>query len=69
MPVAQSIYSLYKPTGSMTLQEFIIVFGALQLLLSQLHNIHMLRHINILATFCTIAFSITVVGMCIHNGV
>lgn len=44
------------------------MFGALQLILSQLPDIHTLRHVNILATFCTVAFSATVVAMCIHNG-
>lgn len=64
----QSIYTLYQPSTNLTLQEFIIMFGALQLILSQLPNIHTLRHVNILATFCTIGFSATVVGLCIHNG-
>ena len=29
----QSIYKLYDPNGSMTLQHFIIIFGAVQVLL------------------------------------
>jgi len=44
----QSIYTLYHPSTHITLQEFIIMFGAVQLILSQLPDIHALRHINIL---------------------
>ena len=66
--VPQSIYSLYQPSTHITLQEFIIMFGAVQLLLSQLPDIHTLRHVNYLATFCTVAFATVVVAMSIHNG-
>lgn len=65
---AKSIYTLYQPSTKITLQEFIIMFGAVQLLLSQLPDIHTLRHVNILATFCTIAFSAVAVAMSIYNG-
>ena len=44
------------------------MFGALQLILSQLPDIHSLRYLNILATFCTVGFTAVVVAMCIHNG-
>jgi hypothetical protein len=32
LPCPQSIYKLYDPNGSMTLQHFIIIFGAVQVL-------------------------------------
>jgi len=59
---------LYDPAGSMTLQHFIIIFGALQLLLSQLPTIHSLRGLNTLCTVCTIGFTVTCVAMSIKNG-
>ena len=65
----QSIYSLYKPDGSLTLQEFVIMFGALQLLLSQLPDIGSLRILNQISTVCTLGFTITCVAMSIKNGV
>lgn len=65
----QSIYILYRPNGTMTLQDFIIIFGAVQLLLSQLPTIHSLRRVNFLCTLCTIGFTITCVAMSIKNGV
>ena len=68
IPLAQSIYTLYKPNGSMTLQDFIIIFGAAQLLLSQLPTIHSLRFVNVICTICTIGFTITCVAMSIKNG-
>lgn len=52
----------------MTLQHFIIIFGALQLLLSQLPTIHSLRGLNTLCTVCTIGFTVTCVAMSIKNG-
>lgn len=65
---AKSIYLLYKPDGNITLQEFIIMFGALQLILSQLPTIHSLRGVNVLCTICTLGFTITCVAMSIKDG-
>jgi hypothetical protein len=65
---AQSIYTLYAgPDGKMTLQHFIIIFGGVQLVLSQLPTIHTLRGLNVACTLCTIGFTITCVAMCIKN--
>ena len=52
----------------MTLQHFIIIFGAVQLCLSQLPTIHSLRGLSTVCTFCTVGFSITTVVMSIKNG-
>lgn len=66
---AKSIYTLYAgPDGKMTLQHFIIIFGGVQLVLSQLPTIHTLRGLNVACTLCTIGFTITCVAMCIKNG-
>ena len=67
-PAPQAIYTLYKPDGSMTLQHFIIIFGAVQLLLSQLPTIHSLRGVNAVCTLCTLGFTFTTVAMSIKNG-
>ncbi|KAF6250431.1 lysine histidine transporter-like 5-like protein [Scenedesmus sp. NREL 46B-D3] len=53
----KAIYKAYAPNGSLTLQHCIIIFGALQLLLSQLPNIHALRGLNLLSTMATLAFA------------
>lgn len=52
----------------MTLQHFIIIFGALQLLLSQLPNIHSLRGLNLLSTMATLAFATVVTVLSIVTG-
>ena len=55
-------------SGSLTLQHFIIIFGAIQLLISQLPSIHSLRGLNGICTFCTAAFTAVAIGLCIDNG-
>ena len=67
VPGTQIVYQTYRPGGSVSLQQFIIYFGIIELLLSQLPHIHSLRFLNYLCTFCTVVFSSIVVGMCIHN--
>jgi hypothetical protein len=57
------------PDGSMTLQHFIIIFGALQLLLSQLPNIHSLRMLNMVSTIATLGFALVCTSECqCHTG-
>jgi hypothetical protein len=46
----------------MTLQHFIIIFGGLQLLLSQLPNIHSLRVLNLFSTLATLSFATVATG-------
>jgi hypothetical protein len=65
---SQGIYKAYAPTGSMTLQHFIIIFGAVQLLLSQLPNIHALRGLNMLSTLATLGFATVATAMSIATG-
>lgn len=65
-----AIYQQYTPAEEqhVTLQEWIIVFGAFQLILSQLPDIHSLRLVNMACTFFTICFSATVIGLSIKYG-
>ncbi|KAK9813661.1 hypothetical protein WJX73_002176 [Symbiochloris irregularis] len=65
-----SIYQQYTPADvqHVTLQDWIIVFGAFQLILSQLPDIHSLRLVNLMCTFFTICFSATVIGLSIKYG-
>jgi hypothetical protein len=64
----QIIYQIYKPNGSMQLYEFIIIFGILMLLLSQLPSFHSLRHINLASLVFCLGFSLCVVGGSIYVG-
>jgi hypothetical protein len=67
----QAIFVTYNTSdpSRVTLQEFIIIFGAAQLVLSQLPDIHSLRWFNALCTFCTVAFTVVVMGLLIHAGI
>jgi drug/metabolite transporter (DMT)-like permease len=65
---AQIIYQIYKPNGSMQLYEFIIIFGILMLILSQLPSFHSLRHINLASLVFCLGFSLCVVGGSIYVG-
>jgi len=65
----QAVYKHYYKDGTLTLQEFIIFFGAFELLLSQLPDIHSLRWVNSLCTFSTIGFAGTTIGVTIYNGI
>ncbi|KAH7577629.1 hypothetical protein JRO89_XS01G0277600 [Xanthoceras sorbifolium] len=64
----KAVYKYYYRDGSLTLQHFIIFFGAFELFLSQLHNIHSLRWVNALCTLSTIGFAGTTIGVTIYNG-
>ncbi|KAL5796587.1 hypothetical protein ACOSQ2_001407 [Xanthoceras sorbifolium] len=64
----KAVYKYYYRDGSLTLQHFIIFFGAFELFLSQLHNIHSLRWLNALCTLSTIGFAGTTIGVTIYNG-
>ena len=66
----QAIAKTYSPDnmGDKTLQEFIIYFGILELILSQLPDIHTLRFVNAIATFCTVAFTLIATGVSVHDG-
>lgn len=64
----KAVYIAYNPEGSVTLQQWIIIFGCLQLLLSQFPDIHSLRLVSVVSTVATIAFTGTAVGLSIYNG-
>ncbi|CAA3014213.1 GABA transporter 1-like [Olea europaea subsp. europaea] len=64
----KAVYKYYHPNGTLTLQHFIIFFGAFELFLSQLPNIHSLRWINAMCTLSTIGFAATTIGVTIYNG-
>ncbi|PON37989.1 Amino acid transporter, transmembrane domain containing protein [Parasponia andersonii] len=64
----KTVYKYYHGDGTLTLQHFIIFFGAFELFLSQLPDIHSLRWVNALCTFSTIGFASTTIGVTIYNG-
>lgn len=64
----QAVYKHYHKEGTLTLQHFIIFFGAFELFLSQLPDIHSLRWVNALCTFSTIGFAGTTIGVTLYNG-
>ncbi|KAI3449725.1 hypothetical protein Pfo_006390 [Paulownia fortunei] len=64
----KAVYKYYHPDGSLTLQHFIVFFGAFELVLSQFPDIHSLRWVNALCTLSTIGFAGTTIGVTIYNG-
>ncbi|XP_057801059.1 GABA transporter 1-like isoform X2 [Salvia miltiorrhiza] len=64
----KAVYKHYDPDGGMTLQHFIIFFGAFELALSQFPDIHSLRWLNALCTLSTIGFASTVIGVTVYSG-
>lgn len=64
----QAVYKYFHKDGALTLQHFIIFFGAFELVLSQLPDIHSLRWVNALCTFSTIGFAATTIGVTIYDG-
>ncbi len=68
MAVAQAVDVLIRGTTSVTLTEYIIVFGCANLILAQCPHFHAIRYINAVATVCTISFSLIAVAMSIYDG-
>ncbi|RLN41013.1 GABA transporter 1-like [Panicum miliaceum] len=66
----KAVYKHYHTAddGAMTLQQFIILFGAFELLLSQLPDIHSLRWVNAICTASTVGFAGTTIGVTIYDG-
>jgi len=62
------IYLIYHPNGAMKLYEFIIIFGIVMLLLSQMPSFHSLRHINLLSVILCLLYSSCAVGGSIYAG-
>ncbi|XP_060210498.1 GABA transporter 1-like isoform X2 [Lycium barbarum] len=50
------IYLLSAPNGSMQLYQFIIMFGGLTLVMTQLPSFHSLRHINLVSLILCLAY-------------
>lgn len=75
----QAIYRLYHPECTaddgtllqpcgISLQAWIAIFGAIQLVISQLPDISSLRELNLFCTACTVMFAVGCLGMSIYNG-
>ncbi|KAF7035281.1 hypothetical protein CFC21_046193 [Triticum aestivum] len=66
----KAVYKHYYAAdhGAMTLQHFILLFGMLELFLSQLPDIHSLRWVNATCTASTIGFAGTAIGVTIYDG-
>ncbi|XP_023551546.1 GABA transporter 1-like [Cucurbita pepo subsp. pepo] len=62
------IYVVSNPEGTMKLYQFIIIFGALILLLAQVPSFHSLRHINLLSLVLSLAYSACVTAASLHLG-
>ncbi len=71
----QALYRLYHPecgpapgACGISLQAWIAVFGASQLILSQLPDISSLREINLVCTLCTVCFAAGCLALSIYDG-
>ncbi|GJN20608.1 hypothetical protein PR202_gb08006 [Eleusine coracana subsp. coracana] len=66
----KALYKLYNTADNrvMTLQQFILLFDAFELFLSQLPDIHSLRWVNAICTVSTIGFAGTSIGVTIYDG-
>ncbi|MCO5603658.1 hypothetical protein L7F22_057809 [Adiantum nelumboides] len=62
------IYSIYHRDGSLKLHDFIIFFGLMMLLLSQMPSFHSLRYINLLSLLMCLGYSACAVGGSIYAG-
>lgn len=70
----QALYRLYHPECDpngpcgISLQGWIAIFGALQLIISQLPNISSLKELNLFCTACTVLFAAGSLSLSIYNG-
>lgn len=70
----QALYRLFHPecdpTGpcGISLQAWIAIFGATQLIISQLPDISSLKEINLFCTACTVVFAVGCLALSIYNG-
>ncbi|CAL5407102.1 unnamed protein product [Camellia sinensis] len=55
-PEPQFIYLLSKPNGNLQLYHFVVIFGALMLVLAQMPSFHSLRHINLISLVLCLAY-------------
>ena len=59
---------MYEPHSTRPLYEFIVLFGIVMLVLSQLPSFHSLRYINLASLLFCLGYTICVVGGCIYAG-
>ncbi|KAK9810303.1 hypothetical protein WJX72_008303 [[Myrmecia] bisecta] len=64
----KAVNVICRPDNVVPLPYYIIVFGAVNLVLSQCPHMHSIRFINQLATFCTISFATVAVGLSAYAG-
>ncbi|PRW20662.1 GABA transporter 1-like [Chlorella sorokiniana] len=58
----------FDPDSTMTLQQWIVIFGCIQLVLCQFPSIHDLRVLNLACTICTCGFAATATALSIYSG-
>jgi hypothetical protein len=64
----QDLYHGFHQHDDLSIFVFIAIFAAAQLLLSQLPTMRHLRHLNVAAVMCTVAFVVIVSVECISDG-
>ncbi|KAM0891826.1 hypothetical protein ACQ4PT_026123 [Festuca glaucescens] len=67
----KAVYMHYYPAddgAAVTLQHFILLFGAFEIFLSQLPDIHSLRWVNATCTASTIGFAVTAISVTLYEG-
>ncbi|KAF5948050.1 hypothetical protein HYC85_014007 [Camellia sinensis] len=64
----QFIYLLSKPNGNLQLYHFVVIFGALMLVLAQMPSFHSLRHINLISLVLCLAYCACTTAGAIYIG-
>ncbi|KAK1692003.1 hypothetical protein QYE76_008700 [Lolium multiflorum] len=67
----KAVYKHYytgEDGAAVTLQHFILLFGAFEMFLSQLPDIHSLRWVNATCTASTIGFAMTAISVTLYDG-
>nr|AYA60133.1 GABA transporter 3 [Camellia sinensis] len=62
------IYLLSKPNGNLQLYHFVVIFGALMLVLAQMPSFHSLRHINLISLVLCLAYCACTTAGAIYIG-
>lgn len=65
---SKAIYTLYNPTGTMKLYQFIMISGIVTLGLAQIPSFHSLRHLNLVSLVLCLAYSACVTVGSIYIG-
>ncbi|XP_010488622.1 PREDICTED: GABA transporter 1 [Camelina sativa] len=64
----KAMYLVMQPNGEMKLFEFVIIFGALLLVLAQIPSFHSLRHINFFSLLLCLLYSASASAASIYIG-